>query len=181
MKGDSSKEEILDTKIVGEASYCDCDIYNNSSCGSCSKRDSLIKYMSTLPLDTKAVTKDTSSSTPTSTKTKSKSDKKKSGSSVQIKSLKTTSYMGSCKSLLKNYLFIALLALFSFVYLLEGVTDYYSFHHHSNINTNIKINTMADTNANSVYDFTVKDIKDNDVNLADFKGKVMLFVNTARK
>lgn len=39
----------------------------------------------------------------------------------------------------------------------------------------------TDNMAGSVYDFTVKDIDDKVVNLADFKGKVMLFVNTARK
>ena len=33
----------------------------------------------------------------------------------------------------------------------------------------------------SVYDFTVKDRKGNDVNLADYKGKVLLIVNTASK
>ena len=31
----------------------------------------------------------------------------------------------------------------------------------------------------SIYDFTVKDIKGNDVSLAEFKGKVLLIVNTA--
>ena len=32
---------------------------------------------------------------------------------------------------------------------------------------------------NTVYDFTVKDRKKNDVSLADYKGKVLLIVNTA--
>ena len=31
----------------------------------------------------------------------------------------------------------------------------------------------------TVYDFTVKDRKGNDVSLADYKGKVLLIVNTA--
>ncbi len=31
----------------------------------------------------------------------------------------------------------------------------------------------------NVYDFTVKDLNDNDVSLSDFKGKVLLIVNTA--
>lgn len=31
----------------------------------------------------------------------------------------------------------------------------------------------------SIYDFTVKDVKGNDVSLADYKGKVLLIVNTA--
>ena len=35
--------------------------------------------------------------------------------------------------------------------------------------------------AQSVYDFTVKDIKGNDVSLADYKGKVLLIVNVASK
>ena len=33
----------------------------------------------------------------------------------------------------------------------------------------------------NVYDFTVKDNKGNDVSLADYKGKVLLIVNTATK
>ncbi|GAN06710.1 glutathione peroxidase [Mucor ambiguus] len=33
----------------------------------------------------------------------------------------------------------------------------------------------------TVYDFTVKDIKNNEWNLADLKGKVVLFVNVASK
>jgi len=33
----------------------------------------------------------------------------------------------------------------------------------------------------SIYDFTVKDIKGNDVSLADYKGKVLLIVNVASK
>ncbi|EPB81408.1 glutathione peroxidase [Mucor circinelloides 1006PhL] len=33
----------------------------------------------------------------------------------------------------------------------------------------------------TLYDFTVKDIKNNDWNLADLKGKVVLFVNVASK
>jgi glutathione peroxidase len=35
--------------------------------------------------------------------------------------------------------------------------------------------------SNSVHDYTVKDIKGKDVNLADYKGKVLLIVNTASK
>ena len=31
----------------------------------------------------------------------------------------------------------------------------------------------------SIYDFTMKDAKGNDVNLSDYKGKVLLIVNTA--
>ena len=33
----------------------------------------------------------------------------------------------------------------------------------------------------SVYDFTVKDNKGNDVSLSEYKGKVLLIVNTATK
>ena len=33
----------------------------------------------------------------------------------------------------------------------------------------------------NIYDFTVKDNKGNDVSLADYKGKVLLVVNTATK
>ncbi len=33
----------------------------------------------------------------------------------------------------------------------------------------------------SIYDFTVKDIKGNDVSLANYKGKVLLIVNVASK
>ena len=35
--------------------------------------------------------------------------------------------------------------------------------------------------AGSIYDFTVKDINGNDVNLSDYKGKVILAVNVASK
>lgn len=34
---------------------------------------------------------------------------------------------------------------------------------------------------NSIYDFTVKDIRGNDVSLGDYKGKVLLIVNVASK
>ncbi len=33
----------------------------------------------------------------------------------------------------------------------------------------------------NVYDFTVKDNKGNEVSLSDYKGKVLLIVNTATK
>ena len=33
----------------------------------------------------------------------------------------------------------------------------------------------------SIYDFTVKDIKGNEVSLADYQGKVLLIVNVASK
>lgn len=40
--------------------------------------------------------------------------------------------------------------------------------------------TMASqSNPNSIHDFTVKDAKGNDVNLGDYKGKVLLIVNVA--
>lgn len=42
--------------------------------------------------------------------------------------------------------------------------------------TYLSINVMAQ---NSIYDFTVKDNKGNDIQLAQYKGKVMLIVNTA--
>ena len=35
--------------------------------------------------------------------------------------------------------------------------------------------------AQNVYDFTVKDRRGNDVSLADYKGKVLLIVNTATR
>ena len=35
--------------------------------------------------------------------------------------------------------------------------------------------------AQNVYNFTVKDRKDNDVSLAEYKGKVLLIVNTATR
>jgi len=37
------------------------------------------------------------------------------------------------------------------------------------------------TNAESVYDFTLKDIDGNSVSLSDYRGKVLLIVNTASK
>lgn len=42
----------------------------------------------------------------------------------------------------------------------------------------LSVGSMAQ---NTVYDFTVKDIDGNDVSLADYKGKVLLIVNTASK
>lgn len=42
--------------------------------------------------------------------------------------------------------------------------------------TFLSINSMAQ---NTIYDFTVKDNKNNDVQLAQYKGKVLLIVNTA--
>ncbi|KAL2342764.1 hypothetical protein Fmac_004049 [Flemingia macrophylla] len=39
--------------------------------------------------------------------------------------------------------------------------------------------SMASSSAKSVHDFTVKDAKGNDVNLGDYKGKVLLIVNVA--
>ncbi|KAK7318253.1 hypothetical protein RJT34_02952 [Clitoria ternatea] len=42
------------------------------------------------------------------------------------------------------------------------------------------VRSMASqSNPKSVYDFTVKDAKGNDVNLGDYKGKVLLIVNVA--
>ncbi|CAN0846528.1 Probable phospholipid hydroperoxide glutathione peroxidase 6, mitochondrial [Linum grandiflorum] len=43
---------------------------------------------------------------------------------------------------------------------------------------------MADSSSSSsdsIYDFTVKDIKGNDVSLSEYKGKVLLIVNVASK
>uniref|UniRef100_A0A7N0TNS0 Glutathione peroxidase n=1 Tax=Kalanchoe fedtschenkoi TaxID=63787 RepID=A0A7N0TNS0_KALFE len=39
----------------------------------------------------------------------------------------------------------------------------------------------ADDLPNSIYDFTVKDIRGNDVSLSEYKGKVLLIVNVASK
>lgn len=39
--------------------------------------------------------------------------------------------------------------------------------------------TMATSSAKSVHDFTVKDAKGNDINLGDYKGKVLIIVNVA--
>jgi len=41
--------------------------------------------------------------------------------------------------------------------------------------------SMMPATAESIYDFTVKDRKGNDVTLADYKGKVLLVVNTATR
>ncbi|TYK17002.1 putative phospholipid hydroperoxide glutathione peroxidase [Cucumis melo var. makuwa] len=38
---------------------------------------------------------------------------------------------------------------------------------------------MAQDSSNSVFDFTVKDIRGNDVSLSQYKGKVLLIVNVA--
>ncbi|XP_065866721.1 probable glutathione peroxidase 2 [Euphorbia lathyris] len=42
-------------------------------------------------------------------------------------------------------------------------------------------NRMAEQTPNSVYDFTVKDIRGNDANLSEYRGKVVLIVNVASK
>jgi glutathione peroxidase len=44
-----------------------------------------------------------------------------------------------------------------------------------------KESQKKETRMNSVYDFKVADIDGNDVNLADYKGKVLLIVNVASK
>nr|APO14275.1 putative glutathione peroxidase [Luffa aegyptiaca] len=38
---------------------------------------------------------------------------------------------------------------------------------------------MAEQSSNSIYDFTVKDIRGNDVSLSQYRGKVLLIVNVA--
>lgn len=40
---------------------------------------------------------------------------------------------------------------------------------------------MAEQSSKSVYDFTVKDIRGNDVNLSQYSGKVLLIVNVASR
>ncbi|WCJ41399.1 glutathione peroxidase 2 [Euphorbia peplus] len=40
---------------------------------------------------------------------------------------------------------------------------------------------MAQQTPNSIYDFTVKDIRGNDVSLSEYSGKVVLIVNVASK
>jgi glutathione peroxidase len=44
-----------------------------------------------------------------------------------------------------------------------------------------KESQKEETHMTSIYDFTVADIDGNDVNLADYKGKVLLIVNVASK
>ena len=48
----------------------------------------------------------------------------------------------------------------------------YPFHHSED---------MAEAAPKSIYDFTVKDIRGNDVSLSDYNGKVLLIVNVASK
>ncbi|KAL6342628.1 hypothetical protein AAG906_012492 [Vitis piasezkii] len=50
--------------------------------------------------------------------------------------------------------------------------DRYPFHHSED---------MAEEAPKSIYDFTVKDIRGNDVSLSDYNGKVLLIVNVASK
>ncbi len=47
-----------------------------------------------------------------------------------------------------------------------------------NINSSIRENIVAE---NSIYDFTVTDIRGREHSMADFRGKVLLIVNTASK
>ncbi|KAJ7979058.1 Glutathione peroxidase [Quillaja saponaria] len=42
-------------------------------------------------------------------------------------------------------------------------------------------NNMAEGGSKSIYDFTVKDIRGNDVSLSEYRGKVLLIVNVASK
>ena len=42
-------------------------------------------------------------------------------------------------------------------------------------------NSIDQKNSKSIYDFTVKDIKGNDVSLKNYEGKVLLIVNVASK
>nr|AHJ09680.1 glutathione peroxidase [Tamarix hispida] len=49
------------------------------------------------------------------------------------------------------------------------------------INSSPSSQEFAEELPNSIYDFTVKDIRGNDVSLSDYKGKVLLIVNVASK
>lgn len=80
----------------------------------------------------------------------------------------------------KNVLSIA--ALFLLIIGLSGFTNS-AFHNHEALNTMFGLfsSKKKPVVAESIYQFTVKDIGGKEVSLADYKGKVILIVNTASK
>lgn len=52
---------------------------------------------------------------------------------------------------------------------------------HDKIAQTADIQQQTEKTGQTIYDFTVKDIDEKDVSLADYKGKVLLIVNTASK
>ncbi|XVE97171.1 hypothetical protein REPUB_Repub02eG0288400 [Reevesia pubescens] len=62
--------------------------------------------------------------------------------------------------------------------LLLGFAFFLYFHNYS---SSPHQNMAEEASANSIYDFTVKDIRGNDVSLSGYNGKVLLIVNVASK
>ncbi|TYI68432.1 hypothetical protein E1A91_D08G088700v1 [Gossypium mustelinum] len=59
---------------------------------------------------------------------------------------------------------------------------YFQFHTYPSPSSPLHIDNMAeDASPESIYDFSVKDIRGNDVSLSEYKGKVVLIVNVASK
>ncbi|KAK4752420.1 hypothetical protein SAY87_021218 [Trapa incisa] len=62
-----------------------------------------------------------------------------------------------------------------------GLALFYYFCTNPSLPLLSKSYNMAEESLKSIYDFTVKDIRGNDVNLDAYKGKVLLIVNVASK
>ncbi|KAB2069191.1 hypothetical protein E1A91_A08G085100v1 [Gossypium mustelinum] len=59
---------------------------------------------------------------------------------------------------------------------------YFQFHTYPSPSSPLHIDNMAeDASPESIYDFTVKDIRGNDVSLSEYRGQVVLVVNVASK
>ncbi|KAH1108066.1 hypothetical protein J1N35_011834 [Gossypium stocksii] len=59
---------------------------------------------------------------------------------------------------------------------------YFQFQTYPSPSSPLHIDNMAeDASPESIYDFTVKDIRGNDVSLSEYKGKVVVIVNVASK
>ncbi|TYI13865.1 hypothetical protein ES332_A08G087700v1 [Gossypium tomentosum] len=59
---------------------------------------------------------------------------------------------------------------------------YFQFHTYPSPSSPLHIDNMAeDASQESIYDFTVKDIRGNDVSLSEYRGQVVLVVNVASK
>ncbi|XP_030941210.1 probable glutathione peroxidase 2 [Quercus lobata] len=67
---------------------------------------------------------------------------------------------------------------FSFFFLL--ISFFFGLYLYTNPSSLLS-HSMAETTSKSIYDFTVKDIRGNDVSLSEYNGKVLLIVNVASK
>ncbi|KAG4186938.1 hypothetical protein ERO13_A08G074000v2 [Gossypium hirsutum] len=72
--------------------------------------------------------------------------------------------------------------LVSLLFLGFALCLYFQFHTYPSPSSPLHIDNMAeDASPESIYDFTVKDIRGNDVSLSEYRGQVVLVVNVASK